>query len=337
MIKRKLLKRDICSCKKTLSVLVLIILLVFVLQMGKDGLPADFVEQDSWHLIYAKVISEGIEVETAGENLVLHSGVKVRADSRENKEFSADMVRDGIKDNTNQRWSSANDWENNEHWLEISFPHEETVGLVRIYWERTNACSYMLEYSSDRKNWITAVEFNERPAEVMQDIYLDKPVSAKYLRLHVTDVVKEEADLSLYYQNVSVLEMEVYEGIKDKFLIEKPDIPANNRRQLVEKEVPEDEPYREYTHAVLYPEVPEGYSLKFIGANYDMLIESDGKIANTIADTKVEIGFALEKDRVSFELPGMEVEIPSALGVDFDSGSLELSEGYTAMEWQAQG
>lgn len=337
MIKRKLLRSGICSCKKILSVLLLILLSVFVLQMGKDGIPADFVEQDSWHLIYAKVVSDGIEVETAGENLVLHSGVKVRADSRENKAFSADMVRDGIKDNTNRRWSSANDWENNEHWLEISFPHEETVGLVRIYWERTNACSYMLEYSSDRKNWITAVEFNERPAEVMQDIYLDKPVSAKYLRLHVTDVVKEEADLSLYYQNVSVLEMEVYEGITDKFLIEKPDIPANNRRQLVEKEVPEEEPYREYTHAVLYPEVPEGYSLRFIGADYDMLIESDGKIANTIADTKVELGFALEKDRVSFELPGMEVEIPSALGADFDSGSLGLPEGYTAMEWQAQG
>lgn len=337
MIKRKILKKDMCNCKKTLSVILLIILSVFVLQMGKDGLPADFVEQDSWHLICAKVVSDGIEVETAGENLVLHSGVKVRADSRESKAFSADMVRDGIKDNTNRRWSSANDWDNNDHWLEISFPHEETIGLVRIYWERTNACSYILEYSSDRKNWITAVEFNERPAEVIQDIYLDKPVSAKYLRLHVTDVVKEEADLSLYYQNVSVLEIEVFEGIKDRFLIERPDIPANNRRQLVEKEVPADEPYREYTHAVLYPEVPEGYSLKFIGADYDMLIEPDGKIANTIADTKVELGFALEKDRVSIELPGMEVVIPSALGEDFDSGSLELSEGHTAMEWRAQG
>ncbi len=337
MIKKKFLRRGICSCKKILSVLLLIILSILVLQMGKDGLPADFVEQDSWHLICARVVSEGIEIETAGENLVLHSGVKVRADSRENRDFSADMVRDGIKDDTKRRWSSDNDWEDNEHWLEISFPHEETVGRVRIYWERTNACSYMLEYSSDRKTWITAAEFSERPAEEMQDIYLDRPVSAKYLRLHVKDVAKEEADLSLYYQNVSVLEIEVYEGIKDKFLIKSPEIPANNRRQLVEKEVPEDEPYREYTHAVLYPEVPEGYSLKFIGADYDMLIEPDGKIANTIADTKVELGFALEKDNVSFELPGMEVEISSAQRADFDSGNLELPEGCTAMEWQAQG
>lgn len=337
MIKKEFLKNDIWSCRKIISVLVLTLLSVFVLQMGKDGLPADFVEQESWHMISAKVVSEGIEVETAGENLVLHSGVKVCADSRESREFSADMVRDGIKDNMKRRWSSINDWENNDHWLEISFPKEETVGLVRIYWERTNACSYMLEYSTDRKNWITAAEFDERPAEEIQDIYLDEPVSAKFLRLHVTDVTKEEADLSLYYQNVSVLEIEVYEGIKDKFLIESPEIPAKNRRRLVENEEPEDEAYREYTHAVLYPEVPAGYSLRFIGADYDMLIESDGKIANTIADTKVEIGFALEKDRVSYELPGMEVEIPSALGLDFDSGSLKLPEGYTAMEWQAQG
>ena len=49
-----------------------------------------------------------------------------------------------------------------------------------------------------------------------------------------------------------------------------------------------------------------------------MLIEADGKIANNIANTKAELGFALEKDRVSFELPGMEVEIPSASMRDFD-------------------
>ncbi len=322
---------------KALSVLLILIMSVFVFQMSKDGLPADFVEQDSWHLICAEVVPEGIEVETAGENLVLHSGVKVQADSRENRAFSADMVRDGIKDDTKRRWSSANDWENNEHWLEISFPHEETVGLVRIYWERTNACSYMIEYSRDRKNWITAAQFEERPAEEIQDIYLAEPVSAKYLRLHVTDVAKEEADLSLYYQNVSVLEMEVYEGIKDKFLIGRPDIPAAGRRQLVEKEVTEDEPYREYTHAVLYPQVPEGYRLKFVGADYDVLIEADGKIADTISDVKAELGFALEKDRVSFELPGMEVVIPSAQQVDFAGEGLELSEGYTAKEWRPQG
>lgn len=337
MISGKFLKSGLCSYKKILSVLLLVILSLFVLQMGKDGLPADFVEQDSWHLICAKVVSDGIEVETAGENLMLHSGVKVRADSRESRAFSADMIRDGIKEDTKRRWSSANDWENNEHWLEISFPQEETVGLVRIYWERTNACFYMLEYSRDRKNWITAAEFDERPAEEIQDIYLEEPISARYLRLHVTDVAKEEADLSLYYQNVSVLELEVYEGIKDKFLIVKPDIPVDSRRQLVEKEVPEDEPYREYIRAVLYPEVPEEYSLKFIGADYDMLIDEDGKIADTISDTKVELGFALEKDSTSFELPGMEVEIPPQMQVDFDSGSLELSEGCTAMEWLAQG
>lgn len=337
MMKKIFFRSGICSYKKILSVLLLIILSVFVLQMGKDELPADFVEQDSWHLISAEVVPEGIEVETAGENLVLYSGVKVRADSRENREFSEVFVRDGINDDTKRRWSSANDWESNDHWLEISFPKENTVGLVRIYWERRNACSYVLEYSSDRKNWITAAEFSECPAEEIQDIYLDKPVSAKYLRLHVTDVAKEEADLSLYYQNVSVLEMEVYEGIKDRFLIKKPDIPANNRRQLVEEKVSEEEPYWEYTHAVLYPEVPEEYNLKFIGADYDMLIDADGKIANNIADTKAEIGFALEKDKISFELPGMEVEIPAASMRDFAAVETELPEGYTAMEWKPQG
>lgn len=334
-MKRKIFIGSISVWKKVVSAVLLLLASTLVLQLGKGGLTADFVEQDGWHLIRADVVPEGIEVETAGENLMLHSGVKVRADSIENREFSADMVRDGINDSTIRRWSSANDWENNEHWLEITFPQEETVGLLRIYWERTNVCSYALEYSSDRKNWTAAAEFYECPEGKIQDIYLDVPVSARYLRLHVTGVSKEEADLSLYYQNVSVLELEVYEGIKDNFLIRKPDIPEENRRQLVEKELSADEPYREYANAVLYPEVPKGYSLKFVGSDYDMLVEADGKISDTIADTKVELGFALEKDNVRYELPGMEVVIPPAQGKENDPDMEEgLPEGYSVMEWE---
>lgn len=338
--------------KNITSVILIILMAVFVLLMGKGGVPADFVKQNSWHLISAKVLSGGeIEVKTSGENLALHSGVRVSADSRESGAFSADMVRDGIKDDKKQRWSSANDWDNNEHWLEISFPEEVTVGLIRIYWERTNACYYTLEYSSDRKNWLTAAEFRDRPSQDMQDIYLAEPVSAKYLRLHVMDVIKEEEDLSLYYQNVSVLEMEVYEGIEDNFVIEKLKIPQAGRRWLAENEAYIEEAaggqYQESIVAVLYPEVPESYSLKFVGADYDMLIAADGKISDNIADTKAEVGFALEKEGVSYELPGMEVQIPCAQ----EDESLEVSdrtqagsgdkaglpEGCSAMEWVPYG
>lgn len=278
---------------------------------GSKGLFADWTQQDAWHLIRAEAVPEGIVVETTGENLVLHAGVRVCADSEENKDFSAANIRDGICDEESLRWSSANDWENSEHWLEIDFGQEVTAGLVRIYWERTNACAYALEYSSDGKSWNTAAEFTQPPEHEKQDILLSEPFKARHLRLHVMDVTKEEADLSLYYQNVSVLELEVYEGIEDAFLIEKPEIPEGEFRRLaLDGSTAEQSEMAEI--AVKLPEVPDGYELKFVGADYEMLVDAEGRIANTLADTAAELGFSLVRDGVCWELPGMQVEIPAA-------------------------
>ncbi|MDO4332025.1 MAG: family 20 glycosylhydrolase [Eubacteriales bacterium] len=305
-----------------------------IARMGKAGVEADRVEQDSWHLLCAKTAEEGIAVEIAGENLMLHSGVKVKADSQEGQSFSAAKVRDGICDETDLRWSSENDWENNEHWLEVSFQETETVGFVRIYWERNNAAEYALEYSQDQKSWNVAAKFNARPESTVQDIRLEYPVEAKYLRLHVTAVAKEEADLSLYYQNVSVLELEVYEGIEDSFLIEKPEIPGGSFRQLVPAKKMEDAADEQAKIRVEYPAVPEGYRLTFVGADYEMLVDSSGRIADTIADTQAELGFALEKDGVSRELPGMTVEIPAESGA---AGAENEDFDFPVMEWKSRG
>lgn len=332
--------------KRLISAAAVLALLCLAGWIGQNEMAADFVGQNPWHLIRAEAVPEGISVETAGENLVLHAGVKVSADSEESKAFSAAKVRDGISDEESSRWSSANDWENNEHWLEISFPQEVTAGLVRIYWERTNASSYEVEYSDDGKSWQTAAEFSQPPEEKRQDIYLSEPVTARYLRLHVTDVTKEEADLSLYYQNVSVLELEVYEGITDSFLIEKPRIPAQRGRKLVNGQEAAKEEAEDNSNAVLYPEVPRGYELVFAGADYEMLVEADGKIADNIAGVEVELGFALTKDGAEYELPGMNVYVPSCAqrpeGTD-DVSQIKaadgeaLPDGYEVMEWAGSG
>lgn len=313
--------------------------------LGKDGLEADWVEQDSWHLLCAEAVEDGVFVETAGENLMLRSGVRVKADSQEGKAFSAAKVRDGICDEPDLRWSSANDWENNEHWLEISFPAAETVGFVRIYWERNNAAAYALEYSRDGKNWSVAADFDCRPENTVQDIRLSEPVEAEFLRLHVTEVAKEEADLSLYYQNISVLELEVYEGIEDSFLIEKPRIPAGSRRRIVKAQELDAAVSGEVP--VEYPSVPEGYRLDFVGADYEELVDAEGKIADTIADTQALLGFALVREGTGRELPGMSVKIPAsrekAAVPDAASeeqeqsaeGESVLPEDFSVMEWKA--
>ena len=86
----------------------------------------------------------------------------------------------------------------------VDFSESMPIVCVKLFWERTNACEYAIEYSSDQKEWITAAAFEQSAENKEQTIFLEEPVQARYLRLHVWNVRKEEADLSLYYQNVFI-------------------------------------------------------------------------------------------------------------------------------------
>lgn len=240
----------------------------------------------------------GIRVDLVKENLMLKKGVKVRADSEEGKSFKADAVRDGIVDVDSNRWSSENNWENNEHWLQVDFSEGKQIVCVKLFWERTNACEYALEYSSDKKEWKTAAVFDQAPSEKEQTVFLETPVQARYLRLHVWNVKKDEEDLSLYYQNVSLKELEVYGETAGNLLIEAPEISDGTDRKLN------------------IPVLEDGYSLRFGGADYGNLIDEDGNIADTLSPVEIELGFILEKDGVEWELPGIKTVIPAS-----DSGT----------------
>ena len=295
-------------------------------------------EQPLWQVWSAEECDAGLTVETVGENLILQKKAKLTADSEEGKDFRAMYAGDGNHTDETLRWSSENDWENNDHWLMADFGELVSIGAVRIYWERTNAKSYALEYSQDKENWQQASVLEEAPEQKEQQIVLNEPVEARYFRLHVTDVLKEESDLSLYYQNVSVQELEVYGQLEDCFVVETPVIEAGSRRTLE------------------LPTVPEPYSISFGGADYDVLVNMDGKITDTIADTQVELGFILEKDGEMQELPGIQTKIPASERVEVDreratvesdkkaeqdatgevrehASAVTLPEGFTAMEW----
>ena len=69
----------------------------------------------------------------------------------------------------------------------------------------------------------------------------------------------------------------MYRQLEDCFVVETPVIEAGSRRTLE------------------LPTVPEPYSISFGGADYDVLVNMDGKITDTIADTQVQLGFILEK------------------------------------------
>lgn len=209
------------------------------------------------------------------ENLALRRGVKARCDSTENEELTADRVIDGEDQDRASRWSSANDWDSAEHYIELEFPEEISVSFVVLKWERRNAVHYALEGSADGESYTVLQEFMTAPSEKNQEIALEKAASLRFLRLSVHEVSRKEEDYSNLYQNVSLYEIEVYEKPPAAYLLEEPQIEtaADGSRRLT------------------MPEAPEGCEVSFLGADYEQVIGADRSVYDTIQDKEVTVGF----------------------------------------------
>ncbi|MBR5969420.1 MAG: YfhO family protein [Lachnospiraceae bacterium] len=280
---------------------------------GKEETEA--YETPAHALLKAASTEDGVLVEMAGENLMRARAVTVSADSTETENFPAALVRDGDDESQSSRWSSANDRDACDHWLRADFPEEETIALLRVTWERDNMTDYAVETSADGQTWTEVMAFSEAPEELVQDIRFPEAVRTKHLRLHFRDVRREEEDATLYYQNVSVLELEAYdEASLEQFFVEAPVIPSGKNRTLTT------------------PAVPEGYALAFGGADYEMLIDEEGNIADTYADVEAEIGFTLSYEGGQAALPGMRLTIPASEG---GAARVDLPEGIKVAECAA--
>ena len=324
--------------KKQGCIWALVILLILLMGCGKNK-----SNENAWEVILANPVSEGLEVKIVGENLLQNKKIKLKADSEEEKKYSVKTLTDGITDDESLRWSSENDWENSKHWLQIQFPQKTTVSAVKLFWERLNVCDYSLEISEDGKQWKEVFRRKENPKSKEDAIVLEKEVMTTFLRLYVHDVNKLEEDFSIYYQNVSLLEIQAFGPLKDSFLISGSCIPKG------------------YDRILKMPQVPEGYGLEFLGAEHESLIDTNGNVADTIADTKTQVGFLLSYQGKTVELPAMCMTVPASEDgevmetsklaiktennngvldgstVSFDLQELEQSYGIEPMEWLPYG
>lgn len=209
------------------------------------------------------------------ENLALQRGVTARADSAENEELTAPKVIDGNDQDRSSRWSSENNWEDANHYIELEFPEEISVSFVILKWERRNAVHYALEGSTDGEKYTVLEEFKSAPAEKNQEIALEQPSTLRYLRLSVYEVSQKEEDYSNLYQNVSLYEIEVYQEKPAAYLLEAPTIETTETggRRLV------------------MPKAPEGCQSEFLGADYEQVIGADGTVYDTIQEKEVTVGF----------------------------------------------
>ena len=306
------------------------LILLLCLLMGCSNIRN--VEENTWEVISALPVAEGMEVKIAGENLLQNNKIKIKADSTEDKKYSVKALSDGVTDDESLRWSSENNWEDSKHWVQIEFPEKTTVSAVKLFWERVNVCDYSLEISEDGKQWEEVFRRKGNPENKEDAIVLEKEVMTSFLRLYVYDVNKLEEDFSIYYQNVSLMEIQVFGSLKESFIISDSCISKG------------------YDRILEIPPVPTGYTLEFLGAEHDVLIDAEGKVADTIADTETRVGFLLTYEGKSVELPPMNMKVPASEDVEKEENELsweekvrinlqELEElyGLKPMEWLSYG
>ena len=228
------------------------------------------------------------------ENLARLPGVKVTADSVENEKFGASLAVDGNRRDRASRWSSANEAGQPEHWLMVEFPEERSVSFVRLYWERLNVEGFVLEASEDGENWVQAADWEGEQEANAQSIVLDKVVNGRFFRIRTTAVSTAEENQYLYYQNVSLLEMELYEEVPLVYCLEVPEIQGKE----------------DGSRYLPLPVVPEGYEISFIGADYEEIIGEDGTVYPTLEEKDVAVGYRVSRDGKYEDSPAYTVTVP---------------------------
>lgn len=238
----------------------------------------------------------------AAENLALKSGTAFAESSVEaGTDFSAGKAFDG---NTSTRWAGAANGE--PQWIQISWDAVQEIKGFKILWERRNATSYSIKYTSEETvteatQWTTAKSFSTNPRLREERINLDAAVQAKHVRLCIDSYTTTEPGGSLVWNAISVNEFGIYaEDAPDerseaqKVVEDKLAAPAIEDGSLVCQWISEED---------------EEASVEFVSA-YEQVIENDGTIHTPISDKNVPVNYKVTKDGDTVTSNAYMVEVP---------------------------
>lgn len=253
-------------------------------------------QMGAWLLAFSMVLGSAqlpaMEAKASDTNLALSA--TATASSVEASSLPATQANDG-SDST--RWAS--DVSDDAQTLQLSWDSVQTMKSFVVKWERRNATEYAIETSNDGSNWTTAASFSAKPEKTVQEITLDNPVQAQYVRLNIKAHSADGAEGETSWNNVSVYEFEVYEG----------DIPDN--RTEMEKLIDSIEAPQissDGTH-ISMPDVPEGVTVRFC-ADYEQVIDEDGTIYAPIEDKVVKGFYEITKGEEEAQTEEFAVTVP---------------------------
>lgn len=102
-------------------------------------------------------------------------------------EFLASSEKDGaaaknaFDGDASTRWES--EWKTDPSWIAIGLKKKSSIEALNIIWEAASGAVYSIEVSDDGKKWKSVKKIEDGQSGEKRLVTLDKPVTAKYLRI----------------------------------------------------------------------------------------------------------------------------------------------------------
>lgn len=223
--------------------------------------------------------------EESYENLAV--GATAVASGSETTSFGPANV---VDENMKTRWASTANHDDDK-WISLDFGTAKDIASITLKWERRNATKYKIQSSKNGTSWEDVKTLTKAPREFDDIINFDNTINTRYLRVVVSDfenLAEDRDGKSVNWPTVSLYEFEAYavkQQVDSEQIVTIDDVINN----LVIPAVAKGD-----TKMAL-PQVPEGFEIEFIGADYEQILDRDLTIHQPIVDTIVSVNYKVKK------------------------------------------
>ena len=244
------------------------------------------------------------EFEILGEET--HENLALNATAASSGDEAANLVVDNVKDeDMTTRWASTVGHNDNK-WVSLDFGSVKDVASVTLKWERCNATNYKIQSSNDGSNWEDVKVLTSAPAKFDDVINFDNTINTRYIRVLVTDFVDsapDRDDKTVSWATVSLYEFEAY-SVKQQVDVEPEQTIDSVITNLVIPAIAKGDT------KMAMPEVPNGFEIEFVGADYEQILDRDLTIHQPIVDTTVSVNYKIKKGDQEKTTNAYQITVP---------------------------
>lgn len=250
-----------------------------------------------------EVYSQDIEA-TENKNHML-TAKSVTASSQETNDLGPDKLKDGKTGKPNRWASAAHTYEN--QWVKAELAKPTMIKQMKVkLFERdvepspSNVGAFNLKYTdingTEKTVRVTNVKETGKEGYKTDLVYtFEEPICATKIELSDFDVLVKDSSNN-GYNNISIEEIELYSN-------EQTQAPSENTLDSVIAGLKGGTVEKDATKFTL-PTVPEGFTIKINGADFEQIIAKDGKVQHPLTDKTVKVSFEVSDNKGNSKVTG---------------------------------